>query len=185
MAEREELERRVAELAAEVARLKGARPRGVRWRSALTFGNLPFVSVALGPDPERGERRGHAKGIVAIGDIATGLLALGGVASGGVCVGGVTVGLFSLGGVAVGLLLAVGGSALGGLALGGAAVGGVAVGGAAVGYYSCGGAAAGAHPIGPLGVDPEAARFFEEQGLSGLCPLLHQPRRPEARDGVS
>jgi hypothetical protein len=177
MAQREELERRVEELAAEVARLKGVRPRGVRWRSALTFGNLPFVSVALGPDFERGERRGHAKGVIAIGDLATGLIAVGGLARGGLCFGGVTLGLVSFGGLALGALLAIGGCAVGGLALGGAGVGGVAVGGAAIGYYACGGAALGPHPVSALEIDEEGARFFAERGLTAVCPALLLPRR--------
>jgi hypothetical protein len=180
MATRDELERRVDELSAEVTRLRAGqarRGRGVRYRSALALGNLPLVSVALGPDWSAGEARGHAKGVLAIGDLATGFVALGGLARGFVAFGGAAFGLLTLGGFSLGLLLAVGGLAVGGGALGGATLGGVAVGGAAVGYYSCGGAALGPHPIGPLSSDPEAAQFFEDHGLRGLCPVLALPRR--------
>ena len=38
---------------------------------------LESVEVATGPDEERGESRGHATAIVAIGDVATGVLAMG------------------------------------------------------------------------------------------------------------
>lgn len=179
MATRDELERRVDELSAEVARLRAGgarRPRGVRYRSELAFGNLPLVSVALGPDWAAGEARGHAKGVLAIGDLATGFVALGGLARGFLAFGGVAFGLVTLGGFSLGLLLAIGGLAVGGGALGGAALGGVAVGGGALGYYSCGGAALGPHPIGPLRSDPEAVEFFEDRGLRALCPVLVLPR---------
>ena len=75
MADRPDLERRVAELEAEVARLRSVPRglfRGVRYRSALTLGDIPVLAIATGPDPDKGEFRGHARGIVAIGDMATG-----------------------------------------------------------------------------------------------------------------
>lgn len=174
MATREELERRVDELSAEVERLRGR--RGVRYRSELRFGNLPLVSVALGPDPAAGERRGHAKGVLAIGDLATGLLAVGGLARGLIALGGSAFGVVSFGGFALGALLSVGGMSIGGAALGGATVGGVAVGGAAVGYYSCGGAAFGPHAVGPVRADPEAVDFFGSHGLGAICPAVSMRR---------
>jgi hypothetical protein len=123
--------------------------RGVRWSSSIRLSDLPLVVIAMGPDPARQEIRGHARGIIAIGDIATGVVAVGGVARGGVAIGGVAVGLVSVGGLGVGVL-ALGGLAVGGLALGGAAIGGVALGGLAVGYYAVGGVAFGPHAFGPL-----------------------------------
>ena len=57
-------------------------PKGIRRRSAKQYFGLPLVDIALGPDPDRGEVRGHARGIVAIGDVANGLIAVGGVACG-------------------------------------------------------------------------------------------------------
>ena len=169
MADREQIERRVAELEGEVARLRGSAYRGVRKRSSLEVAGLPLWDLAFGPDPEKGGLRGHAKGIVAIGDLATGVLAIGGLARGVVAVGGLAVGVISLGGLALGLLLAVGGAAIGGLAVGGGAVGGAAVGGGAAGYYACGGAAAGHAVVAPLRRDPEAEEFFRTWGLEGLC----------------
>jgi hypothetical protein len=158
------LQRRVGELEGNVARLRAARPRSIRYRSLASLGGYPLVSVALGPNLEKGEMRGHARGVIAIGDIASG-----GIAIGGVAVGGISIGLASLGGLALGLLLALGGGAIGGTALGGAAVGKVAVGGGAAGEYACGGAAYGKHVVDSRQRDPEAMRFFEEHGLGQLC----------------
>ncbi len=63
----------------------------------------------MGPDPEKGELRGHARGIIAIGDFATGVLAVGGLARG----------IVAMGGLALGALVGVGGVCVGALALGG------------------------------------------------------------------
>jgi hypothetical protein len=167
---RDDLDKRVRELEEEVRLLRGRRPGRVRYRSAAAIGDFPLVSIALGPDPEKGEQRGHARGVVAIGDVATGLVAIGGVATGGVALGGLSVGLASVGGLALGVVLAVGGAAVGGTALGGAAVGRVAIGGGAVGEYACGGGALGKHVVSATRRDPEAEAFFRERGLEGLCP---------------
>ncbi len=164
-----DLERRVQELEGQLAHLKQVRPRGLRYRSALGLGDLPLLAVSVGPDFERGEIRGHAKGIVAIGDIATGVIALGGLSRGVVAIGGLAVGAVTLGGLSIGALAAVGGLAIGSLALGGGAVGGIAIGGGAVGYYACGGAPVGAHVGGPFSRDPQAQSFFKQYGLEGLC----------------
>jgi len=134
---------------------------GTRRQSTYTFAGLPLWSIAVGPDPERGELRGHAKGVLAVGDLATGILAIGGVARGVVALGGVALGFFSVGGLAQGLLLALGGGAVGALAFGGGAAGVVAVGGGAIGHYAIGGQAAGNHVLSAERCDPEALAFFE------------------------
>jgi hypothetical protein len=172
-----DLEKRVRELEQEVAVLRGRRPGKVRYRSAAGIGDFPLVSVALGPDPEKGEWRGHARGVVAIGDTAVGGIAIGGLAAGGIALGGLSLGLASLGGLALGVFLAVGGGAVGGTALGGAAVGRVAIGGGAVGEYACGGGAAGVHVISATRRDPDAEAFFREHALGGLCPPVGRRRR--------
>lgn len=115
--------------------------RGVRYRSDATVFGLPLLAVAFGPGIEG--PRGHAKGFIAIGDVATGVVAFGGFARGGVCVGGFSFGVVSLGGMTIGLLTSMGGVAIGGVAIGGGAVGGVAIGGGAVGVIASGGAAVG------------------------------------------
>lgn len=169
----ESLRQRVEELEQEVAMLRREqRQRTVRRRSEATFLGLPVWEIAVGPDPEKGERRGHARAIIAIGDIATGWLAIGGFARGIVAVGGCAVGGISLGGAALGLFGALGGLAIGAIAMGGAAVGLAAFGGGALGYAAIGGGAighfaAGGDAVGdfiltPKHQDPEALRFFQQ-----------------------
>lgn len=176
MSRREELERRVEELERELATLRARRFRNVRRRASWGLGNLPLYEVAVGPDPERGENRGHAKAIFAFGDIATGFVAVGGWARGLVAVGGMATGLLSFGGLSIGVLGAFGGLAIGTLAFGGGAVGAVAVGGGAVGHYACGGGAAGDHVISATRRDPEAEEFFRTHGLEDLCTPQHPGR---------
>lgn len=135
-------------------------PFGVRRKSKTTIAGLPLWAIASGPDPARGEMRGHAKAIVAIGDVATGVLAIGGFARGVIAFGGLAAGIVSAGGLAIGLALAGGGAAVGGVALGGGAFGGVAIGGGAVGRYAMGGAAAGTYVISATRCDVEAVDFF-------------------------
>lgn len=158
----------------EVLRRRGggrlSRKPTVRRRSAATFLGYPVVCIAMGPDPESGERFGRAKGLLAIGDVATGGIAIGGVAVGVVSLGGVSVGLGGIGGLSVGLVVAFGGCAVGGFAVGGAAIGGVATGGGAVGYiaqgggaygyYARGAKAGGTHVISGRVNDPAAVQMF-------------------------
>jgi hypothetical protein len=166
------LEHRVAELEAEVARLRGRGLRGIRKRSQVEILGMPLYDIAVGPHPERGEWRGHARGFIAIGDFASGVIALGGLCRGVVAFGGVAVGLISVGGLSLGLLLGVGGVALGGAAVGGFSAGGVAVGGFAVGRYACGGEAHGPAVVSARGRrDPEAVAFFERWGLGTACAM--------------
>ena len=44
--------------------------RGIRKRSEKALCGLPLVDIAIGSDPEKNDMRGHAHGIIAIGDIA-------------------------------------------------------------------------------------------------------------------
>ena len=125
--------------------------RGVRRQSARKFCGLPLWAVATGPDPERGELRGHAKAIFAFGDMATGWFAFGGYAQGIFACGGMAVGAVALGGCAVGLLLAAGGAALGF----------IAIGGGACGYISIGGGAVGIHTLDATHQDPAMLNFFK------------------------
>lgn len=76
--------------------------RGFRASSTRTLMGLPLWSVAFGPDLERGEIRGHARGIFALGEIATGVVAIGAVAGGVVAIAPVAVGLVAIGGIAMG-----------------------------------------------------------------------------------
>jgi len=136
--------------------------KGIRRESPRKFFGLPVWAIAIGPDWERGEMRGHARGIFALGDIATGWFAFGGLARG----------FFAFGGLAIGLF-AFGGAAIGGLAIGGGALGGVAIGGGACGYYAFGGGAVGVHTVSPLHQDPAAVDFFR-QYFPWLTRLVHR-----------
>lgn len=152
-------------------RFSGFPFRGIRRESSTRLFGLPLWAIALGPNWDRGEMRGHARAIFALGDMATGLFAFGGLARGLFAVGGLAIGLFAFGGGAVGVLLAVGGGALGGVALGGAAIGLIAIGGAACGYYALGGAAFGVHTVSALHQDPQAVSLFR-QYFSWLTKLV-------------
>ena len=154
----------------------------MRRRADWSIGNFPAWEVAVGPDLEKGESRGHAKAWVAVGDIATGFVALGGWARGVVALGGLATGLFSLGGLSIGVVIAAGGLAVGSAAFGGAAVGAVAPGGGALGQYACGGGAAGTHVISATRQDPEAVAFFRENGLGGICPPEGRRRLPAEQE---
>ena len=133
------------------------------YRSRHTLLGLPLVHINL---EDRGLCR--AKGIIAVGNVATGFLAVGGISAGLVSIGGLSVGFLAiggltagaaaLGGLALGLLAALGGGAFRfGIALGGCAVGRfLAVGGAALGQYAGGAAASGS--LLAIGQDAESAR---------------------------
>lgn len=172
----DETERRIQELENKVAHLSSKMQIWcVRKRSRTYFFGLPLWEVAVGPDLEAGQRRGHAKAIIAIGDIATGLVAVGGVARGGLAIGGIALGLASVGGLAVGILCA-GGGAIGLAAFGGGAIGFIAVGGGAVGYYALGDVAIGKYVVSTLHQDPEAVRFFGNW-IPGLVQMF-VPNQP-------
>ncbi len=49
--------------------------KGIRRQSSRIVCGLPLWAIAIGPDLERGEMRGHARAIFALGDMATGWLA--------------------------------------------------------------------------------------------------------------
>jgi hypothetical protein len=148
----------------------------IRMRSSFCVAGLPLYDIAIGPDFEKGEMRGKARGIIAIGDIAMGVFAFGGLAVGAISVGGCSLGLLcGIGGLSVGLL-AIGGVAIGAVAVGGVAVGFVAVGGCALGYYACGGVAFGKFVISGMHQDPEAIRFFHSW-IPGIDQLMNAAGR--------
>ena len=117
-------------------------PYHYEYRSKCTLLGLPLVHIHLG----YGLRR--ARGIIAIGNVATGLVAIGGFSAGLLSIGGLGIGLLTLAGLAAGGL-AVGGMAFGLLtALGGGAFSlGISFGGCAVSrFVAVGGAAVGPSP---------------------------------------
>lgn len=188
----DELKARVAALDRELATLKGSRVgagpgiavrRTIRLRSSTVLFGWPLYEIAIGPDPDTGEFRGHARAIFAIGDVATGFVAFGGIARGIVAIGGLAVGLVSLGGFVIGLGLVIGGVAVGTIALGGATAGFVAGGGVAIGYYAFGGLAVGRHVIDATTHDPFAIQFFSKwlPGFNQLFPQAPLRRPPGVR----
>jgi hypothetical protein len=153
--------------------LSGVPLRSIRRQSSRIVFGLPLWAIAIGPHLERGEMRGHARAIFALGDMATAWFAVGGLARGIFAFGGLAIGVVAFGGVAIGLLVALGGGAIGGIAIGGGATGAIAIGGAACGYYALGGAAVGAHTVSGLHQDPEAVSFFHRY-FPWLRTLLHR-----------
>ena len=112
--------------------------RPERWhyeyKSKRTLLGLPLVHVNLGCGDH------WARGIIAVGDIATGVVALGGVAAG----------LFTLGGVSLGLVLALGALSIGAVSIGGIAIGLIVLGGIAMGWLSIGGVGIGVYAAGGI-----------------------------------
>ena len=120
---------------------------------------LPLVHIAIIGDGNN--KRGIAKGWIAIGDISFGVLfSFGGVAIGGIAIGGLSLGILSIAGVALGLF-----------ALGGLAVGVYAIGGAAIAIYSAYGgfAAAFKYAIG-------GAAFAEQANTELAETIIHNSR---------
>jgi len=145
-------------------------PVGKRFRSKATLFGLPVIDLAVGPAGN--EKRGSARGIIAVGDTAVGWIAIGGFARGIVAVGGITIGIFPLGGIAVGLLTAIGGLAMSlGSANGGLSVGGISCGGFAAGIIAQGGAAFGVFARGGFAVGrPSPFVFGHLRWLLGGFP---------------
>ena len=158
-----DLRDRVAALEQQVATLKAwPQRRGIRKRSDRVLWGLPLYEIAVGPDPERGEVRGHARAIIAIGDIATGVFRTGRFCPRTRCrwrrSGGCDVPWWGFNWRSVGYRW-FGNRSIG---RGGVAVGVIAVGGVALGYYACGGAALGKYIVSGLQQDPEAILFFSQ-----------------------
>lgn len=110
--------------------------------SKTRVGGLPLVHINFGLGHYR------AKGIIAIGNVATGLLSLGFVSVGLIGWGLLSLGLLAFGMVGLGLLVGAGGVATGALAFGGVAIGVMCFGGVSVGYIAVGGCAVGQFALG-------------------------------------
>lgn len=100
---------------------------GKRAASSTMIMGMPLWSVAFGPDFEKGELRGHAHGIFALGEIATGIVAVGAVA----------VGVFTLAPISIGVV-ALGAVAMGGVAMGAVSIGILSFGAVALGVFAYG-----------------------------------------------
>jgi len=104
------------------------------YRSKIEIKGVPLFHLNVGLGFYK------AKGIIAIGNIATGVVAIGVIAKGIIAFGAIAIGIIAFGAFALGLA-AVGGVALGGIAVGGIAIGYLAIGGLALGVYALGGCA--------------------------------------------
>lgn len=102
------------------------------YKSKRTLFGLPLVHINCGPGIH------WARGIIAIGDVATGVVALGGIA----------VGLVGIGALCLGLLLALGALGIGIVSVAGLAVGLMAWGGFSFGLLSVGGLSCGIYAAG-------------------------------------
>jgi hypothetical protein len=145
----------------------------IRWESESRFMGKPIVAIAWGPSESLGEQMGHAKGIIAIGQIATGIISIGFISNGIISFGLVGIGIVSFtwfvglgvvafSGLAFGVV-AFGGAAIGLIAFGGMAIGYVAIGGFSVGVYSVGGFAVGKYIISSAHIDPQAIEYFSQK----------------------
>ena len=144
---------------------------GYEYKSKRTWFGLPLLHVANGIDPKTGKAR-HARGIVAVGGVATGWLAIGGRAYGGIAFGGIACGGLAIGGLAAGVV-SFGGLALALiLALGGLAVAPVAIGGLALGYLAVGGQAYGANVFDATHHDSDKLRWLAGNGVNWFSAAL-------------
>jgi hypothetical protein len=138
--------------------------RTIRYTSTMRLGKWPILAVAFGSDFSRNESRGHARGIIAMGDVATGFIAIGGLARGVIAVGGVAAGFVTVAGVGFGALV-----------IAGVAIAQTAFGGVAIGHYAKGGATIGAHVVSSERTDHSAAVWFSRLGLHTEDDSQRQP----------
>ena len=108
------------------------RRSGYEYRSKKTLWGMPLVHVSVGFGAKR------ARGVVAIGNIASGIVSLGLVSAGVISLGLLSLGIFGFGTLAVGLLFAFGAISIGAVAAGAMALGVVSFGAVAIGMYAQG-----------------------------------------------
>jgi len=136
------------------------RGRLYEYKSEKTLFGLPLVHINIG----FGARK--AKGVVAIGNIATGFVSIGLLSTGLFSTGLLSLGLLSFGLLSIGIL-ATGAVSLGVLSIGGVAFGMFTIGGVAIGAYSTGGLAiasriaVGGHAIAPIAIGQSARGTYE------------------------
>lgn len=143
--------------------------------SKTHIGSLPLVHVNFGLGHYR------AKGVFAIGNVATGFFSIGLVSIGLVSWGVLALGLLAFGAFGLGLLLGAGGIATGALAFGGVAIGILCFGGCCVGYIGVGGFVVGQYAMGGyaqgfLAVGRTGAvgthSFVMPEGYEELCAFV-------------
>ena len=144
----------------------------IRYSSTRRVFGKPMIDIAWGPDKEKGETFGHAKGFISIGQMASGPVAIGLIPYGILSFGLLSLGIISFSlllglgvvafsGLAFGLI-AFGGAAFGFIAFGGMAIGYFAIGGFAIGQYAAGGFAIGRYILTATHSDPEVFNFMNQ-----------------------
>lgn len=145
------------------------------YKSERTLWGMPLVHINLCANGLC-----WARGVVAIGNVATGLFSLGALSAGLFSFGAISVGLLSLGALVFGLMSA-GAVAVGLVAWGGCAVGLVSAGGAAMGQYAVGGVAVGGKlAIGGAASAPVAVGKAAEGAQAFLTDGAADPAAMEA-----
>lgn len=145
------------------------------YRSKRTLWGMPLVHINLCANGFC-----WARGVVAVGNIATGLVSVGAVSAGLFSFGAVSAGLLSLGALVFGLV-SVGAVAVGLLACGGVALGLVSFGGIAAGQFAIGGLASGGRlAIGGVASAPVAVGEVAEGGQAFLNDGAADPAALEA-----
>ena len=102
------------------------------YKSERTFNGLPLLHVHIGFGVKK------AKGIIAIGNIATGLISIGLISTGFLSFGLLSLGLLSFGLLSIGLLMAAGSISIGAFSVGAIAIGLLTIGAISIGVYSIG-----------------------------------------------
>ena len=137
------------------------------YKSERTFNGLPLVHVHIGFGLKK------AKGIIAIGNIATGLISIGLVSTGFLSFGLVGLGLISFGLLSIGLLTAFGSISIGAFSVGAIAIGLVTIGALSMGVYSIGAlslasrVAVGDQAYAPIAIGRKVKGVFEFIDTSG------------------
>ncbi|WP_195571952.1 helix-turn-helix domain-containing protein [Paenibacillus sp. 1001270B_150601_E10] len=109
------------------------------YKSQITWFGLPLIHVHIG----RGFKK--AKGIIAVGNIATGILSVGLVANGLISLGLISIGLIGIGSISIGLLFSLAAVSIGTFSVGAVAIGIFSLGALSIGMYSVGACAIASH----------------------------------------
>jgi transcriptional regulator with XRE-family HTH domain len=109
------------------------------YKSHRTLFGLPLVHIHFGYGFKK------AKGIIAIGNIASGVISIGMFSKGILAIGLFSMGIISIGCLSLGLLFALGSISIGIFSIGAVAVGIFSLGALSVGMFSAGALAAGSH----------------------------------------
>ena len=109
------------------------------YKSERKMFGLPLVHINIGWGAKK------AKGVLAIGNIATGILSIGLLSKGILAIGLLSLGVIGIGALSIALLLSIGSIAIGTFAIGALAIGVFALGALAIGMFTTGALSLGTH----------------------------------------